>query len=237
MGWFSSTLGSGGILTLLYYAGYLTMTVCCFQAVILSLLISVKPNDQYKIPNLEVMKDWARWLVGDIASWTNILEICMEGHVSTFEERWPDFMQEYLDRKMVTMERGTVSLKTPERIYHVYFLGILHLLRPEGWEISIEPRDRGDYVNIRLISRKTGNAVLIALKSSEKPEHMERDAISALEQIVDQNNRNQEGLPNIHVLREYSIASHHLVSCVKGRYLKLDAQSRWVEKDDPAMRT
>jgi hypothetical protein len=38
---------------------------------------------------------------------------------------------------------------------------------------------------------------------------------------------------NIHVLREYGVASYHLASCVKGRYLELDAQSRWVEKDDP----
>ena len=38
---------------------------------------------------------------------------------------------------------------------------------------------------------------MIELKSSDKPEHIERDASNALKQIVDQNYRNQEGLPNI----------------------------------------
>jgi len=142
----------------------------------------------------------------------------------------------YLDPKTVAKVRGTVSLKTPESIYHVYFLGIMHFLRPKGWEVSIESRAGGGYLDIRLISSNKGRAVLIELKSSDKPEHIEKDANKALEQIVDKNYRNQEGLPNIRILREYGIASYHLASCVKGRYLELDAQSRWVERDDPAMR-
>ena len=77
---------------------------------------------------------------------------------------------------------------------------------------------------------------MVELKFSDKPEHIERDAINALKQIVDQNYRNQEGLPNIRNLREYGITSYHLASFVRGRYLELDAQSWWVEKDDPTMR-
>ena len=112
----------------------------------------------------------------------------------------------------------------------------MHSFRPKGWEASIEPRAGDGYINIHFISRRTwGCAVLIGFKSSEKPEHMERDASKALEQIVDKNYRNQ-GLVNIHVLREYGVASYHLASCVKGRYLELNAQSQWVEKDDPGMR-
>jgi hypothetical protein len=64
----------------------------------------------------------------------------------------------------------------------------MHSLRPKGWELSIEPRAGDGYINIRFISRKTrGRAVLIEFKSSKKPEHMERDASKALEQIVDKN--------------------------------------------------
>ena len=88
--------------------------------------------------------------------------------------------------------------------------------------------------SIFVLSR--GRGVVVELKFSDKPEHMERDASNALKQIVDQNYRNQEGLPNIRNLREYGIASYHLASFVGGRYLELDAQSRWVEKDDPTMR-
>lgn len=212
------------------------MTVCLFHTMINSVLISVKPTGQFKIPNREVMADWARWITGGVESYTDILDVCVEGHVSTFAERWPLFMQQHLDPKSVAKTRDAVSFKTPERIYQVYFLGLMHCLRPKGWEVSIEPRAGGGYIDIRLVSRKKGRAVLIELKSSEKPEHIERDARKALDQIVDKNYRNQEDLPNIGILREYGIASHHLASLVKGRYLELDVQRRWVEKDDPTAR-
>jgi hypothetical protein len=78
-------------------------------------------------------------------------------------------------------------------------------------------------------------AVLIELKSSDKEPDMEKDANRALKQIEEKNYRNSEGLPNIRTLREYGIAAFHLNSCVKGRYLELNGQNQWVEKDDPMM--
>ena len=66
-------------LTLLYYAGYLTMTVCCFHAMIISVLTPVKPTGQFKIPNREVTMDWARWAAGGTGSSTDILDVCVEG--------------------------------------------------------------------------------------------------------------------------------------------------------------
>jgi hypothetical protein len=80
----------------------------------------------------------------------------------------------------------------------------------------------------------TASAVLIELKSSEKEEHIERDAGKALQQIVDQNYLNREDLRRASELREYGIANYHLKSCVKGRYLELNAERQWVEKQDPA---
>ena len=210
------------------------MTVHLFHTMINSVLISVKATGQFKIPNREVMEDWARWITRGVESYTDILNVCVEGHVKIFAERWPIFMQQHLDPKTVAKTRGPVSFKTPERIYQVYFLGHMHCLRPKGWEISIEPRAGSGYIDIRLVSRKKGRAVLIELKSSENPDHIERDALKALDRIVDKNYRNQGGLPNIGILREYGIASYHLTSVVKGRYLELDVQRRWVEKDDPA---
>jgi hypothetical protein len=59
-------------------------------------------------------------------------------------------------------------------------------------------------------------------------------ADKALQQIIDKNYRNREGLSSILILREYGIASYHLMSFAKGRYLKLNGQGKWVEKDDPA---
>ena len=61
-------------------------------------------------------------------------------------------------------------------------------------DIAIEPAG-GHYIDICVISRKKTRAVL-SLKAG-------RDASKALQQIVDKNYRNQEGLPNIGILREY----------------------------------
>ena len=179
--------------------------------------------------------DRARWLIGDVQSKDHILKTCAEGPVSGFVAKWPDFMQQLLDPKLVSKERGAVSRKTPEKIYHVLFMGLMHFLREEGWEVSTEPQVGGGYADIRLRHGRKHMAVLIELKSSEKQADMERDANKALKQIEENNYRNSEGLPNIHTLREYGIARFHLSSHVAGRYLELDGQSRWVEKDDPMM--
>lgn len=232
---FSLTVSKNATLTLLYYAGYLTTTVCYFYPMVLSVLISAKANDRFKIPNPEVMTDWARWIIGDVESWDDILKPCVEGPVSDFEAKWPNFMQQQLDRKLVAKKRGAVSRKTPEKIYHVFFLGLMQSLRAKGWETCVEPRAGGGYIDIRLLLRRKGIAVLIELKSSEKQGDVERDANKALEQIVNKNYRNPVGLPNIRTLREYGIAGFHLSSYVRGRYLELDSQNQWVEKDDPMM--
>ena len=209
------------------------MTVCYFSPMVLSVLISAKANDRFKIPNLEVMVDWARWIIGDAGSW-RVLKTCVEGPVSDFTAKWPNFMQQRLGPKLVGKARDPVSRKTQERIYRVLFWGLMQSLREEGWEVSIEPRAGGGYFDIRLRHRRKQTAVLIELKSSEKQGDMERDAIKALKRIAEKNYRNSEGLPNICTLREYGIACFHLSSHVEGRYLELDGQNQWVEKDDPA---
>ena len=233
--WFSSTLDTTATLTLLYYAGYLTMTVRYFSPIVLSVLISAKGNDRFKIPNPEVMMDWARWVIRDVDPYDDILDTCVEGPVSDFTTRWPNYMQQQLDPKLVGKTRGAASNKTPERIYHVLFWGLMQSLREKGWEVSIEPRAGDGYIDIRLRHKQKRMAVLIELKSSEMQRDMERDADRALEQIEKKNYRNSEGLPNIRTLREYGIAGFHLNSYVKGRYLELDGRGQWVEKDDPVM--
>jgi hypothetical protein len=60
--WFSSTSSQDETLTLLYYGGYLTVAVCCFYPMVLSVLISAKDNGRCKIPNQEVTMDWAKWI-------------------------------------------------------------------------------------------------------------------------------------------------------------------------------
>ena len=229
--WFSLTLSKNATLSLLYYASYLTMTVGYFYPMVLSVLISAKANGRFKIPNAEVMTDWARWIIGDVKSLDHILKTCVEGPVSDLMTKWPIFMQQQLDPKLFGKARGVVSRKTPD---HVLFWGLMQSLRAKGWEVSIEPR-AGGYIDIRLRQRRKCMAVLIELKSSEKQGDMERDAKQALKQIEEKNYRNSEGLPNIRTLREYGIAGFHLSSYVKGRYLELDGQNQWVEKEDPVI--
>ena len=66
--WFNETLdtNAAATLTLLYYAGYLTITVCYINPVVLFILISSKADNQFQIPNQKVMSDWARWFFGDV---------------------------------------------------------------------------------------------------------------------------------------------------------------------------
>jgi PD-(D/E)XK nuclease superfamily len=224
--WFSVTL------TLLYYAGYLTMTVCYFSPMVISVLISAETDGGFKILNWEVMMDWAGWVIGDAISCNNILSTCVEGPISDFEAKWPNFMQQLLDPELVTKTRGIISCKTPEKIYHVLFLGLMQSLRVGGWEVTVEARARGDYVDLRLLHKPKRKAVLINVKTSNKQKDMKRDANRALKQIVDKNYRNPEGLQNIRFLREYGIAGFHFSSYVKGRYLELNTQNQWVEEEE-----
>ena len=230
------TMNLGETLTLLYYAGYLTMTVSYFHAIIISVLMSVKPSRNLKIPNREVLADWATWITGTVENVNDILDIRTRGPVDTFAKQWPNFMQQSLHPKAVGKARGAVSSKTPEIVYQVFLLGLTLGRALKGWEVTIEPRGGSGYIDIRLVSKETQSAVLIELKSNKKQEEVERDSLAALDQIESKNYRNRYGPPDICYLREYGIACYHLESSVNGRYLELD-QSRWVQKDDPAMAT
>jgi hypothetical protein len=141
------------------------------------------------------------------------------------------------DPKLVAKTRGAASPKTPERIYQVLFLGLMQSLIGEGWEVKVEARVGGGFVDLSLLHKRKRTVILIELKSSQKREDMEDDADKALEQIVIKNYRNRYSHRNICRLREYGIAAFHLGSVVKGRYLELEANfltQTWVEKDDPA---
>jgi hypothetical protein len=105
-------------------------------------------------------------------------------------------------------------------------------LRAEVWEVSIEDRTGGDYIDLQLLHKWKRKAALIEVKSSKKQEDMERDANRVLKRIVKNNYRNPEGLRNVCTLREYGIATFHLNSYVKGRYLELNTQNHWVEGDE-----
>ena len=176
------------------------------------------------------MADWTRWIIGDVEPYNNILRTCVEGPIREFEAKWPNFMQQLLDPKLVAKTRGALSRKTPEKIYHVLFLGLMQSLRAEGWEVIVEARAGGGYVDLRLLHKRKHAAVLIEVKSSKKQKDLEKDANAALKQIVEMNYRNPDGLPGIHTLREYGVAGFHLSSHVKGRWLKF-VQNQWVEQD------
>ena len=126
------------------------MTVCYFYPMVPSVLISVKANEQFKIPNWEVMTDWARWITSNAEeSWDDILMTCVEGPVSDFAKKWPNFVQQRLDPKLVGKAQGAISNKAPERIYHILFWGLMQSLGARGCEVIIEPRAGEGYVDIR----------------------------------------------------------------------------------------
>jgi|ERR1700722_8494276 len=185
-----------------------------------------------KIPNAEVMSDWSTWITGGGLEPENIFMTCVSGPTTLFAEQWPLFMQATLHPKLVTKERGARSKKTPELLYHVYLLGALQGLRPHGWELEPECRTGRGYIDIRL--RKKRDAVVIELKSSETEQQLERDADAALDQIIANNYRNRYSHLGVDCIREYGIASFHLQSVVKARYL-IRSGNGWLEKDDPSL--
>ena len=82
---------------------------------LISVLICVKPDgDRIKIPNREVMNDWAQWIVNnvggggdegdDLGTTKDIADECVKGPVNNFQQRWPDFIQHHLSPKSVAKE-------------------------------------------------------------------------------------------------------------------------------------
>lgn len=132
-------------------------------------------------------------------------------------------MQQTLDPKLVAKDQHADSHKTLERFYHVFVLGLMQTLGAKGWEVSADARTGDGSVDLCLLHKRKLKAVPIELKSSEKEGDIQRDANKALEQILHNNHRNPEGLPTNCTLREYGIATFHLSSYVKGRYLELNS--------------
>lgn len=230
---FSPDLGCSGILTLLYYGGYLTMTVRAICHCKSPRLTRAKSSGGLKIPNLEVLADWSLWITDTEPAGTNIFSLCVKGPVSAFETKWPIFMQSTLYPKLVAKQRGAESRKTPERVYHVYLLGLLHGLRNHGWVTNVEEPAGLGYLDIRIFSKAKRTGVLIELKSSVTSEQLDGDADNALRQIIDKNYRSKLTYDGAQCIREYGIACFHLESKVKGRYMVRSGDS-WLERPDPA---
>src|SRR6266849_6402998 len=55
---------------------YLTIAVCYFYSMVLSVLISAKYSGQFQIPNLEVTMDWARWVTRKIEFSGDFFKTC-----------------------------------------------------------------------------------------------------------------------------------------------------------------
>ena len=115
-------------------------------------------------------------------------EVC-GGPVSDFAMKWPNFMQQQLDPKLVGKARDAVSRESPERTYRVLFWGLMQSLREKGGEVSIECQlgAGGGYVGIHLCHKGKCMTVLIELKSSEEQGDMEREANKALKRIEEKN--------------------------------------------------
>ena len=82
------------------------------------------------------------------------------------------------------------------------------------------------------MSTKKCAAVIIELKSCNDAKSLEKKAQEALDQIEEKNYHNPEQFPGIVHMREYGMASCHMESVVKGRYLKRSG-SGWSVEGDP----
>ena len=76
---------------------------------------------------------WARWITCAVEPRASdlVLKTCVEGPIRDFAAKWPNFMQQHLDTKLVGKARGAASNKTLEKIYHVFFLDLMLSARSE----------------------------------------------------------------------------------------------------------
>lgn len=196
-----------------------------------SILTCVKNNNLFKIPNLEVLADWAGWVVGySKSSAERILEAGLKGPVSTFIADWPEFMQREFDPKSVANQHGHArdhanDHENSDSAYRVWFYGLLQLRRARGWKVDIKARRGTSFVDIKLRHEIDGMAVLIELDPTNNPLDLEDSP------LINHSNLNTKDFEKMHTLRKYRIAGSHLDS-VDGRYLELEGQ-HWVVKKDP----
>jgi len=158
---------------------------------IISVLISIKPTADLRYPIGRLWWDGARWITGSCRILHRYSRHCVEGHISTLQKGGQIYARNILIKQ--SPRHKALSVSRPQRGSIKFIpMGLMHVLWPKGWEVSIEPQAGGGYLDIRLVSRKKGGAVLMSSNPAKSCRHIERDANKALEQIIDKNYRTKK---------------------------------------------
>ncbi len=161
--------------TLLVFSGYLNARPLHFRE-------DGEITCQLSIPNKEVsgaylrfVKNWYQDALTD-GDYMTLLDALINGRVEQFQE----LLQEYIEQSLSYFDLGK---KTPEKVYHVFMLGLLAGLRTEYLIQSNKEAGFGRF-DLALIPRDTTKlGILIEFKSIDDDSLLDASATDALAQI------------------------------------------------------
>ncbi len=177
---------------LLAYAGYLNILQSEVRE---DTLISA----QAKIPNREVLgvylrfvREWYEEALG-LEDYQAFLESLVNGNIAEFQER----LKSYLDESISYFDLGK---KTPEKVYHVFVLGLMIGLRTNYIIKSNQEAGSGRFDVMLLPKNKSAQGIIMEFKSIDDNKKLAATAKAALQQIIKHNYQSelqQHGVNNI----------------------------------------
>ena len=212
------------LLSLLYYAGYLTATNTELDP----------ESDGLKelcVPNKEVMKKWEGWLSLPTSSFSiSLVQTILEGNIELFAKMLEDAVMKQMS---IFDVGGSKSGKKAEDFYHGFVLGLLTEATKRG--VNIRSNDLAGFGRYdKLLEEKSeipnARAAIFEYKVVREKENIERRVDDALKQIEDCQYR-MACSEHIQKLIECGIAFQGKKVMVKGRILT-KKQGQWVIQND-----
>jgi hypothetical protein len=211
------------LLSLLYYAGYLTGNRS---------ELDPKPDGfkELRVPNKEVMSEWEGWLSLPTSSFSfSLVQTILEGNIELFAKTLEDTVMKQMS---IFDVGGSKSGKKAEDFYHGFVLGLLTEATKRG--VNIRSNDLGGFGRYdKLLEEKSGipnaSAAIFEYKVVREKENIQKKVDDALKQIEDRQYRTVCS-EHVRKLVECGIAFQGKKVMVKGRIL-MKQQGLWVVQD------
>ncbi|MCL1998901.1 MAG: ATP-binding protein [Turicibacter sp.] len=138
------------------------------------------------IPNIELMLAWKHFILKRVfrVSSSHVRSVFENSdNLPLFAKDLERIITDRLSHHDLGSLKGEDRKKVPEILYHVFLLGLLCADGNTQQKYPLSNRESGDGRFDIFIERADGNFIF-ELKSSEKADNLEKDALSALEQIT-----------------------------------------------------
>ena len=161
--------------TLLVFSGYLNAQPIHFHDDgKITCLISI-PNREVSGAYARFVENWYQEALTD-GDYMELLAALTNGRVEQFQE----LLQEYIEQSLSYFDLGK---KTPEKVYHVFMLGLLAGLRNSYIIQSNKEAGFGRFDLVLIPREPTQLGILIEFKSIEDDSTLDQTAVAALMQI------------------------------------------------------